>query len=63
MIATASEPLADQSGAPEGFRTYRIRVTSLLPPGEDAVVLYNSQIWTLGFFAADLDSYFDFGVD
>jgi len=63
VIATASERLADQSGAPKGFITYRIRVTSPLPPGEYAVVLYNSQIRTVGFFASGLDSYFDFGVD
>lgn len=63
VVATASERLADQSGAPKGFITYRIRVTSPLPPGEYAVVLYNSQIRTVGFFASGLDSYFDFGVD
>jgi hypothetical protein len=63
VIATVSERLADQSAAPKGFITYRIRVTSPLPPGEYAVVLYNSQIRTVGFFASGLDSYFDFGVD
>lgn len=63
VIATTSERLADQSGAPKGFITYRIRVSSPLPPGEYAVVLYNSQIRTVGFFASGLDSYFDFGVD
>ena len=49
VIATVSEKLADQSGAPKGFITYRIKVASPLPPGEYAVVLYNSQIRTVGF--------------
>jgi hypothetical protein len=63
VIATVSEKLADQSGAPKGFITYRIKVAAPLPPGEYAVVLYNSQIRTVGFFASGLDSYYDFGVD
>jgi hypothetical protein len=63
VIATVSERLADQSGAPKGFITYRIKVATPLPAGEYAVVLYNSQIRTVGFFASGLDSYFDFGID
>ena len=63
VIATTSEQLPDQSGAPKDFVTYRIKVTSPLPPGEYAVVLYNSQVRTIGYFASGLDSYFDFGVD
>ncbi len=63
VIATVSEKLADQSAAPKGFITYRIKVAAALPPGEYAVVLYNSQIRTAGFFASGLDSYYDFGVD
>lgn len=63
VISTVSEKLADQSAAPKGFITYRIKVAAQLPPGEYAVVLYNSQIRTVGFFASGLDSYYDFGVD
>lgn len=63
IITTASEQLADQSEAPDGFVSYRVRVASPLAPGEYAVVLYNSQVRTVGYFASGLDSYFDFGVD
>lgn len=63
VVAATSERLADQSGSPKGFITYRIKVASPLAPGEYAVVLYNSQVRTVGFFASGLDSYYDFGVD
>jgi len=63
IVATTSERSADQSAAPKDFISYRIKVNSPMPPGEYAVVLYNSQIRTAGFFASGLDSYFDFGVD
>jgi hypothetical protein len=62
VVATTSERLADQSNSPKGFITYRIKVAAPLAPGEYAVVLYNSQVRTVGFFASGLDSYFDFGV-
>lgn len=63
IIRTTSEKLADQSGAPKDFVIYRIKTESPLPPGEYAMVLYNSQIRAVGYFASGLDSYFDFGVD
>lgn len=63
VIGTASERMEDQSRAPDGFVSYKIKVAQPLAAGEYAVVLYNSQIRTLGFFATGLDSYFDFGVD
>jgi hypothetical protein len=63
IIATVSEKVADQSTAPKDFVIYRIKTSSALPPGEYAVVLYNSQIRAVGYFASGLDSYFDFGVD
>jgi len=63
VVAVTSERLADQSSAPDDFMSYRVRVAAPLPPGEYAVVLYNSQVRTMGFFASGLDSYFDFGVD
>jgi len=63
VMATTSERLEDQSSTPDGFISYRVKVAAPLPAGEYAVVLYNSQIRTVGFFASGLDSYFDFGVD
>ncbi len=63
IVATVSEKLADQSAAPKNFVIYRIKTSSALPSGEYAVVLYNSQIRAVGYFASGLDSYFDFGVD
>lgn len=63
IVATTSERSSDQSAAPEGFVTYHIKAASPLPAGEYAVVLYNSQIRTVGYFASGLDSYYDFGVD
>ena len=63
VVAAKSERLPDQSAAPKDFITYRIKVASPLPPGEYAVVLYNSQVRTIGYFASGLDSYYDFGVD
>lgn len=63
IMATVSEKIADQSAAPKDFVIYRIKTSSALPAGEYAVVLYNSQIRAVGYFASGLDSYFDFGVD
>jgi hypothetical protein len=63
VVAAKSERLADQSSSPKDFITYRIKVASPLAPGEYAVVLYNSQVRTVGYFASGLDSYYDFGVD
>jgi hypothetical protein len=63
VVAAKSERMADQSAAPKDFITYRIKVASPLPPGEYAVVLYNSQVRTIGYFASGMDSYYDFGVD
>lgn len=63
IIKSTSQLLPDQSMAPEGFNIYRINVEQPMAKGEYALVLYNSQIRTLGYFAAAADSYFDFGVD
>jgi hypothetical protein len=40
-----------------------VKLVNPLPPGEYAMVLYNSQVRAVGYFASGLDSYFDFGVD
>ena len=63
IVAADAEKLSDQSGAPEDFTSYRIKVSEPMPAGEYAVVLYNSQVRTIGFFGSGLDSYYDFGVD
>jgi hypothetical protein len=63
IIATTSERLSDQSAAPQNFVIYRIKVSTPMPSGEYAFVLYNSQVKAIGFFASGLDSYYDFGVD
>ncbi len=63
IVPTRGEPLADQSGAPDGFTLFRVTPDRDLAPGEYALVTYNSQVRVLGFFASGNDSYFDFGVD
>jgi hypothetical protein len=63
VVRTSSTKLPDQSKAPKDFIIYRVKVDSPLPVGEYAVVLYNSQIRSVGYFSTGLDSYFDFGVD
>jgi len=63
VVRTTSEKLANQSSAPKDFIVYRIKLDAPLLPGEYAVVLYNSQVRSIGYFATGLDSYFDFGVD
>jgi len=62
VVPTTSEKLADQSAAPKDFVIYRVKTVNPLPPGEYAIVLYNSQIRTVGYFASGADSYFDFGL-
>lgn len=63
IVPTRGEPLADQTGAPDGFTLFRVTPERDLAPGEYALVTYNSQVRVLGFFASGNDSYFDFGVD
>lgn len=63
VIKTIGTAATDQSRAPDGFRIYELRPEQPLPPGEYALVTYNSQIRVAGFFAAGTDSYFDFGID
>lgn len=63
IVQTEGKPLADQSRAPKGYVLFEISPKSPLPPGEYALITYNSQVKTLGFFASGTDSYFDFGVD
>jgi len=63
IIKTTSVKLPNQSAAPKDFVIYQVKTDGALPPGEYAMVLYNSQIRAVGYFASGLDSYFDFGVD
>lgn len=63
IVPTRGEPLADQSGAPDGFTLFRVTPDQDLAPGEYALVTYNSQVRVMGFFPTGNDSYFDFGID
>jgi hypothetical protein len=63
VVATTDRVIDDQSRAPEGYELHEIAPVSALPPGEYAVVLYNSEVKVAGWFVSGRDSYFDFGID
>lgn len=63
VISVATEQLADQSRARDGFILYRIKPEQALAAGEYALVLYTGEVRTAGFFSQVANSYFDFGVD
>ena len=63
IVATTIEKLADQSKAPKNFTIYTAIPNVPLPAGEYAVVFYNRQVRSPGYFAGVVDSYFDFGID
>lgn len=63
VMAAATEQLANQSRAKEGFILYRVKPENPLPSGEYALVLYTGEIRTAGFFAQAANSYFDFGIE
>lgn len=63
VVSTSIEQLTDQSKAPKDFTLYAATVNKPLAAGEYALMFYNSQIRSAGFFSAAADSYFDFAVD
>jgi hypothetical protein len=63
VVPVSYEQAADQSKAPPNFTVYEVSPEKALDKGEYAVVLYSSQIRSVGYFVSGLDSYFDFGVD
>lgn len=63
IVAVESEKLADQSRAQSGFILYKVTPAKALPPGEYAVVLFNSAVPVAGYFSNVSASYFDFGVN
>lgn len=63
IVATKTEPLANQSRAREGFVLHKVTPERALPAGEYALVLYTQEVRTAGFFANAANSYYDFGVD
>lgn len=63
VVAIASEKLADQSRAKDGFILYTVKPEQPLPSGEYALVLYTSEVHMAGFFSQAGNSYFDFGVN
>ncbi len=63
VVKVKTEPMADQTGAREGFVLHKITPIEPLPVGEYALVLYTGEMRTAGFFASAANSYFDFGVD
>jgi hypothetical protein len=62
IVATKIEKMPDQSKAPQKYTLYAMTVSAPLSVGEYALIFYNSQIPTAGFFQGSSDSYFDFGV-
>ena len=63
VVAMTEATLDDQSRAPNGYELHEIAPAKDLPPGEYAVVLYNSEVKVAGWFVSGRDSYFDFGID
>jgi len=63
VVAMTDTVPQNQSHAPEGFELHEIRPAAPFAPGEYAVVLYNSEVKVIGWFASGRDSYFDFGID
>lgn len=63
VIAVKIESLEDQSRAREDFLLYRVTPQSTLGSGEYALVLYTSEVQTVGYFVQAANSFFDFGVD
>jgi hypothetical protein len=62
VIATVAQALDDQSTAPEDVVLYSVKPSAPMPPGEYAVILFNSEFRT-PYYPVEQDSYFDFGVD
>lgn len=62
-IAFTAVPLADQGQATEGFKLYEVTPESDLESGEYALVFYNSEVATYGFFGHGANSCFDFAVN
>ena len=60
VIPTVSQALDNQSAAPAEVMLYSVRPSQPMPPGEYAIVLYNSEFRTPYFPSSD--SYFDFGI-
>ena len=58
------EKVEDQSRTIKDFVIYKIALKSPLTQGEYAVILYTSEVGTVGFFGGHAsNSCFDFGID
>lgn len=63
IMPVTFEKIEDQSRATKDFVIYKLTPKSPLIPGEYAVVLYTSEVRTVGFFGQASNSCFDFGID
>lgn len=63
VVSIDIEAMNDQSRAPEGFVLHKVMPAKTVAPGEYALVLYTSEVHSVGILSPATNSFYDFGVN